>query len=272
MSGVEEGSEVSKFAILSPQYLVDLMTRIHDVPKDRYFKRQYSDEHKKLESHGRIDSHALEYVWRDKEVNAEILVQLLSSFNILYPLIGTAEEKGQVTRTEYIIPCMLKSKSEQRCDKRWNKACDRWKSDTDREYQFVFDFGRFLPPALFHYLVVHIYRHSSKTKGITPIMERTSAIFSISNQFLFRLKLVVKDCQIWVYCRLVHVVRLYMYCTVLYRKYRIPFTLIGLFYTQSVCETKFSTTIFYCIGGSVKECVSTVMLCNCYSLHLTCEI
>ena len=217
MAGVEQGSVISKFVILSPQYLVDLMTRIHDVPKDRNFKRQYSDEHKKLESEGRIDSHVLEYVWHDKEVNAEILVQLLSCFNILYPLADVADkEKEPDARTEYIIPCMIKSKSEERCHKRWNKACERWKNGTDREHQFVFDFGRFLPPALFHYLLVHTYRHSCTTKAIKPIMGRNSAIFSFSNRFLFRLKLVLKDCQIWVYSRLEYDILLNKYCSNLF--------------------------------------------------------
>ena len=197
---------ISKFVILSPQYLVDLMTSIHDVPKDRNFKRQFSDERKKLESHGRIDSRVLKYIWRDKDVDAEILVQLLSCFNILYPLVDeAAAEKGQEARTEYIIPCMTKNKSEERCDKRWNKVCQTWKNSTDEEHQFVFDFGRFLPPALFHYLLVHVYRHSCTTKGIEPTIERSSAIFSFSNKFLFRLKLVLKDCQIWVYSRYISV-------------------------------------------------------------------
>lgn len=218
MAGVEEGSMISELVILSPQYLVNLMTSIHDVPKDRNFKRQFSDERKKLESQGRISSHVLKYVWGDKDDDAEILVQLLSCFNILYPLVDDAEEEQ--SQEEYIIPCMTKYKSEERCDKRWNKACETWmKDDTDREYQFVFDFGRFLPPALFHYLLVNVYRHSCKTKGINPIMERFSAIFSFSNKFLFCLKLVLKDCQIWVYSRFVYGRCLYLtiipFCTII---------------------------------------------------------
>jgi hypothetical protein len=199
MCGIEEGSVVKDFVILSPQYLVDIMTSVHDIPKDRQFQRQFSDEFRKLELEGRIESHVLEYVWKNNEVNAEILVEMLSSFNILYPLSSEEEEKNL---WEYIIPCMLKNRSDERCEKRWNEACESWKNETT-EHQFVFDFGRFLPPALFHYLSVHIYRHSRGTKGITPIMDKHSAIFSISNQYLFRLKLVLKDCQIWVYSRLV---------------------------------------------------------------------
>ena len=204
MCGIEEGSVVNDLVILSPQYLVDLMTCIHDVPDDRNFQRQFSDQCRKLQSEGRIDSHVLEYVWKNKEVNAEILVELLSCFNILYRLCNEpGEEKCQQEGTEYIIPCMLKDRSDLRCEKRWQKACEKWKDENDNERQFVFDFGRFLPPALFHYLLVHIYRYSSKTKGIEPIMEKRSAIFSFSNQFLFRLKLVLKDSQIWVCYRLV---------------------------------------------------------------------
>ena len=204
MCGIEEGCVAKDFVILSPQYLVDIMTSIHDVPKDRFFQRQFSDEFRKLELEGRIDRHVLEYVWKDKEVNVEILVELLSCFKILYPLKKEAEEEDpQDKGMEYIIPCMLKSRSEQRSEKRWQKACEGWNDETSTEHEFVFDFGRFLPPALFHYLLVDIYRHSCKTNGIKPIIERHSAIFSFSSKFLFRLKLVLKDCQIWIHSRLV---------------------------------------------------------------------
>ena len=200
MCGVEDDCAVSNYVILSPQYLVDLMTSIHDVPKDRNFQRQFSDEHRKLESDGRINRHVLEYIWKEQEVNAEILVELMSYFNILYPVSVEAEEGNS---TEYVIPCMIKDKSNERCEKRWQKVCKGWKCGTVKERQFVFDFGRFLPPALFHYLLVHIYSYSRKTNGINPIMKRCSAIFSISDHFLFRLQLALKDCQIWVYARFV---------------------------------------------------------------------
>ncbi|XP_028390620.1 uncharacterized protein LOC114515542 isoform X2 [Dendronephthya gigantea] len=201
MCGVKEDSLVKDLVILSPQYLVDIMTSIHDAPKNRSLQRQFSDEFGKLQSEGRIDSHVLEHIWRDKKVEGEVLVELLSCFNILYPISNTDLKEEKTQAKEYIIPCMLKNKSEEQDDQRWMKACEKWKNVTDEEDKFVFDFGRYLPPALFDYLLVHIYRRTCFQKGFEPILKRRTAIFSMSNKFLFRLKLVLKDCQIWVQSR-----------------------------------------------------------------------
>lgn len=203
--------------VLSPQYLVDVMTRIHDVPQDRTLKRQFSDEFKKLKDEGRADCRLLDHVWKGLE-KTEVLVELLSRFNLLHPLLNEIDDESTEVSTicggsfsssvvapattEFMIPCMLKEKSEKSVEMRWNKICEQWKA-TSNEHVLVFDFGRFLPPALFDYLLVHIYRHSQKTKAMRPILKRRTGIFSFSNKFVFRIELVLEYSQIWVYARLV---------------------------------------------------------------------
>ena len=195
--------------VLCPQYLVDIMTRIHEVPSIRKFKRQFSNEFKKLKEEGRVGCKLLDQVWKDNVEQVEVLIELLSSFNLLYPLRTENEEKaGETSLTavdaperEFIIPCMLKQKSDENFHRRWLNTCEKWKDITDTEHEFVFDFGCFLPPPLFDYFLVHVYRHSYKTKGMTPILDRRGGIFSFSNKFLFCARLVLEDCQIWVRAR-----------------------------------------------------------------------
>ncbi|CAB4029698.1 Hypothetical predicted protein, partial [Paramuricea clavata] len=213
MYDVNDESIGKDLVILSPQYLVDIMTRIHEVPGDRDLKRQFINEFQKLKDEGRVAFKLLEHVWKDKMEQVDILVELLSSFKLLYPLHTDSESEPQegaeplaavdTSVKEFIIPCMLKEKSHESLSKRWLKTCEKWTDIEETEHKFVFDFGCFLPPPLFDYFLVHIYRHSCKTKGIRPILQRRSGIFSFSNKFLFCTRLVLKDCQIWVRARFV---------------------------------------------------------------------
>ena len=178
------------------------MTRIHEVPSNRSFKRQFSNEFQKLKDEGRVACKLLEHVWKDNAEEVDVLIELLSSFNLLYPL--HTESKGELKETpEFIIPCMLKQKSDDNFNTRWLETCQKWTDISDVEHQLVFDFGCFLPPPLFDYFLVHIYRHSCKSKGMNPFLRRHGGIFSISNKFLFFASLVLKDCQIWVRARFV---------------------------------------------------------------------
>ena len=201
-----------ELVVVSPQYLVDIMTRIHEVPHNRDFKRQFSNEFQKLKDEGRVACELLGHVWKDDTEEVDILIELLSSFNLLYPLHTESEGEPHETpgatavdtsKKEFIIPCMLKEKSDESFNKRWIETCEKWKDIADIEHQFVFDFGCFLPPPLFDYFLVHIYRQSCKTKGMNPILRRRGGIFSFSNKFLFCTRLVLKDCQIWVRARFV---------------------------------------------------------------------
>jgi hypothetical protein len=212
MNDVNDDSIGKDLVIVSPQYLVDIMTRIHEVPNDRDFKRQFSNEFKKLKDKGRVAFELLEHVWKDKADRVDVIIELLSSFNLLYPLHTESEGEPQEMTgpttddnptKEFIIPCMLKEKSDESFRKRWIKICEKWKDITEIEHQFVFDFGCFLPPPLFGYFLVLVYRHSCKTKGMDPILQRRGGIFSFSNKFLFCTTLVLKDCQIWVRARFV---------------------------------------------------------------------
>ncbi|XP_028415846.1 uncharacterized protein LOC114539418 [Dendronephthya gigantea] len=206
MHDVSEESVGKDLVILSPQYLVDIMTSIHEVPKnnENHFKRQFSNEFKKLKEEGRVAGTLLEHIWKDKVEDVDVLAELLSSFKLLHALYTESDKKVASCPTEakeFIIPCMLKDKSDESFSKRWLKACKDWEDLTETEHKFVFDFGGFLPPPLFDYFLVHVYHHSCKSKGMKPILQRRGGIFSISNRYLFCTKLVLKDCQIWVHAR-----------------------------------------------------------------------
>ena len=205
MCDVDEDSIAKDVVVLSPQNLVDIMARIHEVPGNRDLKRQFSNEFEKLKAEGRVACRLLDHVWKDKAEDADLLIELLSRFKLIYLLEDGQETLSRATesRKEFIIPCMLKDKSNESFNKRWFKTCDEWKYLTEKEYQIVFDFGNFLPPPLFDYFMVHVYRHSSKTKGMRPILQRRAGIFSFSNEFLFCTRLVLTDCQIWVHARFV---------------------------------------------------------------------
>ena len=215
-------SYIKNLVVLSPQYLVDVMTDIHDAPKRLAMKRQFSRELKKMQKEGVVGSRLLEHVGGEAEKPTEVLIELLGHFNLLYPLYAANENEDKQGNPqlsisspshspssfsshnlEYIIPCLLKGKHGESLEKHWDKISERWKEKSDEDHVFVLDFGRFLPSALFDYLLVHIYRQSQNTKGMKPVLRRSEGIFSFSNKFLFRIKLVLKDSQIWIYARLV---------------------------------------------------------------------
>lgn len=209
----QEESIAKDFVIMSPQYLVDIMCNIHEVPEDNELKRRFSNEFHKLKKEARVDRGLLEQVWKDKSEDIEVLIELLICFKLIYPFhknpIGDsqlqesseASASGIHSSNEFVIPCMLKKKTEESFQNTWSKACADWADAEEKEHRFVFDFGRFLPPPLFDFLLLHVYQESHRTKGMSPILRRRAGIFSFSNRFLFCLKLVLKDCQIWVHAR-----------------------------------------------------------------------
>ena len=199
--------------VLEPQYLVDVMTCVHDINPDMKDDRQFKKHWQELEEKGMADKELLKHAWKGFSDPVDDLLVLLEAVGMLCPLElkcvdaassptstakVTAEAADTPLVTKYVIPFHLKEKS---LYKRWERLCRKWKGICATDKVLVFDFQSFLPPALFPYLLVKVISESKRTGGMEPVIARHMGIFSFGDGFYFMLEECERFHQVHVVAR-----------------------------------------------------------------------
>lgn len=198
--------------VVKPQYLVDVMTYLHDMPQHIDVERQHCSQWKTLQDSGITDLNFLEEVWKKLENSPTELVGILEAAGMLCPILAFkrvedadgcgegvvgAEMESEVRR--FIVPCHLKT----RCLKRkWGTLCRKtWSGICNSDKILIYDFQNFLPPALFNYFIVRAGAKSQVSDGMRPIVAKEMAIFSFSDSFFILTEACQKYNQIIVRAR-----------------------------------------------------------------------
>lgn len=200
--------------VISPQYLVDVMTCLHDIPTHLDVDREHCGQWKTLQEQGIADMDLLEHLWKDFDSPATELVGILEASGMLCPISSLAEvedhEDGGVQDesegcdpvSKYIIPFHLKEK----CLKgKWQKLCRKtWDGICNSDKVLMFDFHSFLPPALFHYFIVRTGAKSKSSSGMRPVIAKDMAIFSFGDSYFILAEKCQEYNQIRISARQVH--------------------------------------------------------------------
>ena len=205
-------SDLNDVVVVNPQYLVDVMTRLHDISDHLNIDREHQSQWEMLQEQGVANFKLLEYLWKDFKSPATQLVGILEACGMLCPISSSAEDedredgtkpvKGDENESEvskYIVPFHLKDK----CLKgKWNKLCrKRWTEICTSDKVLMFDFRSFLPPALFHYFIVRTGSRSQSSNGMRPIIAKRMAIFSFGDSFFILTEMCQKHNQIRIRAR-----------------------------------------------------------------------
>lgn len=198
--------------VVNPQYLVDVMTCLHDISDHLNIDREHQSQWQTLQDHGVATIELLEYLWKDFKSPATELVAILEASGMLCPISSSTEDEDQEDGTKpvrgdengpeirkYIVPFHLKGK----CLKgKWEKLCrKRWSGICTSDKVLMFDFHGFLPPALFHYFIVRTGSRSQSSNGMRPIIAKGMAIFSFGDSFFILTEMCQKHNQIRIKAR-----------------------------------------------------------------------
>ena len=214
-----QNTEITNLVVINPQYLVDVMTCIHDIANHLDVDREHLPQWEKLQDQGVADMDLLCHVWKNFGSPASDLVAILEACGMLCPISASArvenpeehseQDEGKEMETstsEFIVPFHLESKSLKR---KWEKLCRRaWQAICNTDKVLMFDFLGFLPPALFQYFIVRTSAKSKSSSGMTPIIAKEMAIFSFGDSFFFLAEACPKFNQIKISAR--HVDFLYL--------------------------------------------------------------
>ena len=188
--------------VINPQYLVDVMTCLHDIPERLDVDREHSKQWKTLQEQGITDIGLLKHLWKDFKSPATELVGILEASGLLCPISSLAEvedqEEGGVQDgsesigseiSKYIVPFHLREK----CLKgKWQKLCRKtWAGICNSDKVLMFDCHSFLPPALFHYFIVRTGAKSQSSNGMRPVIAKDMAIFSFGDSYF----ILAEKCQ-----------------------------------------------------------------------------
>ena len=187
--------------VINPQFLVDVMTCLHDIPMCLDVDREHRGQWKILQEQGTADMGLLEHLWKDFGSAATKLVGILEASGMLCPISNLAdvedpeedrgkdESEGSDPVSQYIIPFHLKEK----CLKRkWKGLCRKtWDGICNSDKVLMFDFPSFRPPALFQYFIVRTGAKSKSSGGMRPVIAKHMAIFSFEDSYF----ILAEECQ-----------------------------------------------------------------------------
>ena len=88
---------INDLVVVKPQYLVDVMTYLHDIPDHIDVKRQHCSHWKTLQDSGITDLNFLEEVWKNLKNSPTALVGILEAAGMLCPILtlkGVEDAEG----------------------------------------------------------------------------------------------------------------------------------------------------------------------------------
>ena len=194
--------------MINPQYLVDVMTCLHDIANHLDVDREHHPQWQKLQNQGIADIELLHHVWKHFDSPASDLCPVSASARVEDPEDHSEHDEGEDINTgtrEFIVPFHLKGKTLKR---KWERLCRRtWQAICNTDKVLMFDFLGFLLPALFQYFIVRTAAKSKSSSGMRPIIAKEMAIFSFGDSFFFLAETCPKFNQIKISAR--HVELLY---------------------------------------------------------------
>jgi len=195
-----QSSELEDLVVINPQFLVDVMTCLHDIPEHLDVDREHRGQWKKLQEEGRADMNLLEHLWRGFDSPATELVGILEASGMLCPISNSVgvegpedgreqgESEGSDPVSQYIVPFHLEKKS---LKGKWQRLCRKWNGICNSDKMLMFDFHSFRPPALFHYFIVRTGAKSQSSSGMRPVVAKDMAIFSFGDSYF----ILAEECQ-----------------------------------------------------------------------------
>ncbi|KAL9955205.1 hypothetical protein ACROYT_G036492 [Oculina patagonica] len=189
-----QSPEPHDLVVINPQYLVKVMTCLHDIPKHLDVDREHRKQWETLKEEGITDIGLLEHLWKDFDSPAKELVGILEASGLLCPASSLTEvedpEEGPGSEiSKYIVPFHLKEKC---LEGKWKWLCRKtWAGICNSDKVLMFDFHSFLPPALFHYFIVRTGAKSKSSNGMRPVIAKDMAIFSFGDSYF----ILAKKCQ-----------------------------------------------------------------------------
>ena len=216
-----QGSELSKWVLLKPSILVDviiqLVTPLTDdrIISEHGFRRDWT----LLHNTGMLSESLLRNILSKLQENEEAMKGFLEEYDIICPLFYKVTNEKQEAKVTHFVPSLLPMSV--------NGNTPVWHNEPTDKRLFVF-FKRFLPEGLFHHLLSRAHRLSmANFPNGHPVIYRNVGRFWFSPAQPYRLLVLKKENMIEVTftcsCRLVFVKSIHV-CTCIYDYYQIPWS------------------------------------------------
>ena len=200
-----QGSELSKWVLLKPSILVDVIIQLVTPPTDdeiiseRGFKRDWT----LLHNTGMLTESLLRNILSKLQENEEAMKGFLEEYDIICPLFYKITDEKQEAMVTHFVPSLLPMSV--------SGNTPVWHNEPTDKRLFVF-FKRFFPEGLFHHLLSRAHRLSmANFPNGQPVIYRNLGRFWLSPAQPYRLLVLKKENMIEVTfsCRLV--LKGYMY-------------------------------------------------------------
>ncbi|XP_071799737.1 uncharacterized protein [Asterias amurensis] len=183
----EEDVILRQHVVLDPQFLVDVMKKLVDIPRAYHRSHRYAIEWRNYENTGIISEELLHHIYFDMPHLIPLLINLLQAFD----LIGSLEpNRGpSYSHPSFLVPAMLPPFE---CE-----GSKFWESQ-DKEEVFYFDFGFFDPTTIYYRLLARCLSHANRENDephFKPLIFADRSRFYIGTSLIFKLQLEKRSSQ-----------------------------------------------------------------------------
>lgn len=186
---VDQGQELSKWVLLKPSILVDVIIQLVTPPTDdeiisqHGFRRDWT----LLHNTGMLTESLLRSILINSQENEEAMKGFLEEYDIICPLFYKVKDEKEEAKVTHFVPSLLPMSHSE------NGNTPVWHSDPTDKKLFVF-FKRFLPEPLFHHLLSRAHRLSIAgfPKG-QPVIYRNVGRFWFTPTQPYRLLILKKE-------------------------------------------------------------------------------
>ena len=187
---LDKDQELSKWVLLKPEILVDIIIQIVTPPQQMMQERRYRHDWERLKDKGMLTKSLLESIISKVQENKEAMTAFLEEYDLICPLLHkkvklcslSDDEEHQST---HFVPSMLPMSAD--------GCISAWHNNTTDKKCYVF-FARFLPEPLFHRLLSPAHKNSKVEflNGPTVVF-RDVGKFWMSPWQPYRLKLMKEE-------------------------------------------------------------------------------
>ncbi|XP_070568174.1 uncharacterized protein [Ptychodera flava] len=178
---------LKNYVILDPHVLVNIMNLLISIPPKRERPWNLANSWEMMENKGVADNHIMTYISDSVGVSTDIVVSLLTAYDLLCKIPGEPSNDTEL----YMVPSILPVYSGKEEELAWTPALRTPEGSDDVYY---LDFGAFLPNVVFSQLVARCMTSSLKTStsSLRRHVYRDLAWFSFDRHVTFTLELVAQ--------------------------------------------------------------------------------
>ena len=171
---LDQGPGLSKWVLLKPEILVDIIIQLATPPPQEIQKRGFRNDWKLLHDKGMLTKSLLSGIISTVQENEEAMTAILEEYDLICPL---SNRKGQMCNQDddqnqptYFVPSLLPMSTDGCMTPVWHD------NNTDKKF-YVF-FERLLPEPLFHHLQSRAHRLSMIVcPNSQPVLYRDAGMF-----------------------------------------------------------------------------------------------